>query len=61
MSKIDPDPEEQLTLNDKIIERLKLDMGEDAAMLIESYVESNDEFRREYQRVHASSGKITSV
>jgi hypothetical protein len=36
-------------------------MGEDAAMVIESYVESIDEFRREYQRVHASIEKITSV
>jgi hypothetical protein len=61
MSKIGPDPEEQLTLDDKIIERLQHDMGEDAAMVIESYVESIDEFRREYQRVHASIEKITSV
>ena len=44
MSKVDPDPEAQLTLDDKIIEQLKLDMGEDAAMVIESYVESIDEF-----------------
>jgi HPt (histidine-containing phosphotransfer) domain-containing protein len=44
MSKIDPDPETQLTLDDKIIDQLKHDMGEDAAMVIESYVESIDEF-----------------
>ena len=44
MSKIDPDPENQLTLDGKVIERLKQDMGEDASMVIESYVESIDEF-----------------
>lgn len=44
MSKIDPNPETQLTLDDKVIEQLKQDMGEDAVMVIESYVESIDEF-----------------
>ena len=44
MAKIDPDPEAQLTLDDKAIEQLKHDMGEDAVMVIESYVESIDEF-----------------
>jgi HPt (histidine-containing phosphotransfer) domain-containing protein len=44
MSITDPDPEVQVTLDDKIIERLKIDMGEDADMVIESYVESIDEF-----------------
>jgi HPt (histidine-containing phosphotransfer) domain-containing protein len=44
MSKLDPDPESQLTLDDKVIEQLKQDMGEDAVMVIESYVESIDEF-----------------
>jgi HPt (histidine-containing phosphotransfer) domain-containing protein len=44
MAKIDPDPENQLTLDDKVIEQLKQDMGEDAEMVIESYVESIDEF-----------------
>ena len=44
MARIDPDPDNQLTLDDKIIERLKQDMGEDADMVIESYVESIDEF-----------------
>jgi len=44
MVKIDPDPENQLTLDDKVIEQLKMDMGEDAGMVIESYVESIDEF-----------------
>ena len=44
MSKIDPDPETQQTLDDKVIEQLKQDMGEDAVMVIESYVESIDEF-----------------
>jgi len=42
--KIDPDPDKQLTLDDKVIDRLKQDMGEDAGMVIESYVESIDEF-----------------
>ena len=32
MSKINPDPEEQLTLDDKIIEQLKHDTDEDAAI-----------------------------
>lgn len=44
MSKTDPDPETQLTLDDKVIEQLKHDMGEDAVMVIESFVESIDEF-----------------
>ena len=44
MSKIQPDPEAQLTLDDKVIEQLRQDMGEDAVMVIESYVESIDEF-----------------
>jgi HPt (histidine-containing phosphotransfer) domain-containing protein len=44
MSKIDPDPETQQTLDDKVIEQLKQDMGEDAVMVIESFVESIDEF-----------------
>jgi HPt (histidine-containing phosphotransfer) domain-containing protein len=44
MSKIDPDPKAQQTLDDKVIEQLKQDMGEDAVMVIESYVESIDEF-----------------
>ena len=44
MSRIKPDPENQLTLDDRIIDQLKQDMGEDAEMVIESYVESIDEF-----------------
>lgn len=44
MSNISPVAEAQLTLDDKIVEQLKLDMGEDATMVIESYVESIDEF-----------------
>ncbi len=39
-----PVPESQQTLDDKVIEQLKQDMGEDAVMVIESYVESIDEF-----------------
>ena len=42
--KIEPDPESQLTLDDKVLDQLKQDMGEDAVMVIESYVESIDEF-----------------
>ena len=44
MTRIEADPESQLTLDDKVIDQLKLDMGEDAEMVIESYVESIDEF-----------------
>lgn len=44
MAKIDPNPENQLTLDDKVIDQLKQDMGEDAEIVIESYVESIDEF-----------------
>ena len=44
MAKIVPDPENQLTLDDKVIEQLKQDMGEDAELVIVSYVESIDEF-----------------
>jgi HPt (histidine-containing phosphotransfer) domain-containing protein len=49
MSKIEPDPESQLTLDDKVIDQLKQDMGEDALMVIESYVESIDEFLSDIQ------------
>ncbi len=38
------DSENHMTLDDKVIERLRQDMGEDAGMIIESYVESIDEF-----------------
>ncbi len=41
---MNPDPDNQLTLDDKVIERLRQDMGDDAGMVIESYVESIDEF-----------------
>ena len=44
MARIEPDPDSQLTLDDKVIEQLIQDMGEDAGMVIESYVESIDEF-----------------
>ena len=44
MEKIDPDPENQLTLDDNVLAQLSRDMGEDAEMVIESYVESIDEF-----------------
>ena len=42
--KLEPDPDSQLTLDDKVIDQLKQDMGEDAEMVIESYIESIDEF-----------------
>jgi HPt (histidine-containing phosphotransfer) domain-containing protein len=38
------DTENHLTLDDKVIERLRQDMGEDAGIIIDSYVESIDEF-----------------
>ncbi len=44
MAIIIPDPDNQITLDDKVIERLRQDMGEDTVMVIESYVESIDEF-----------------
>lgn len=44
MPNIDSDPEAQLTLDEAIIEQLSSDMGEDAAMVIESYIESIEEF-----------------
>ena len=47
--KIEPDPENQLTLDDNVIDRLRQDMGEDAAMVIESYSESIDEFLSEIE------------
>ena len=40
----DLDPDSQLTLDDRVIDKLRRDMGEDAAMVIESFVESIDEF-----------------
>ncbi|MEM7564873.1 MAG: Hpt domain-containing protein [Pseudomonadota bacterium] len=44
MAKIDPDPDNQLTLDDNVLAQLERDMGEDAGMVIESYCESIDEF-----------------
>ena len=44
MAAIEPDPENQLILDDAVLARLKQDMGEDASMVIESYMESIDEF-----------------
>ncbi len=49
MPRIEPDPDNQLTLDDSVIERLKQDLGEDAGMVIESYVESIDEFLTDIQ------------
>lgn len=49
MSKTDSDPDNQLTLDDKVIERLRQDMGDDAGMVIESYVESIDEFLSDFE------------
>ena len=40
----DPDADSQLTLDDKVIERIRQDMGDEAGTVIESYVESIDEF-----------------
>lgn len=39
-----PDPDKQLTLDDKVIDKLRKDMGEDAAMVIESFCESIRDF-----------------
>lgn len=49
MSKNNPDPDNLLTLDDKVIERLRQDMGDDAGMVIESYVESIDEFLSDFE------------
>lgn len=38
------DFDSQLTLDDSVIDKLRRDMGEDALMVIESFVESIDEF-----------------
>ena len=46
---IEPDPDSQLTLDDKVIDKLRKDMGEDAAMVIESFCESIDEFLRDIE------------
>ncbi len=55
MARIEPDPDSQLTLDDSVIERLKQDMGEDAGMVIESYVESIDEFLTDIRNRTAST------
>ena len=39
-----PDPDSQVTLDDKVFDKLRQDMGEDASIVIESFVESIDEF-----------------
>ncbi len=44
MPKINPDPDIQLTLDATVIEQLKQDMGDEAVMVIESYVESIDDY-----------------
>ena len=44
MAKLDPDPENQPTLDDKGIERLRQDMEDDTDLVIESYIESIAEF-----------------
>ena len=49
MARIEPDPDSQVTLDDKVIERLRQDMGEDAPMVIESYVESIVEFLTDFE------------
>ncbi len=49
MARIEPDPESQQTLDNKVIQQLIQDMGEDAGMVIESYVESIDEFLTDIQ------------
>ncbi len=38
------DPDSQLTLDDRVIDKLRQDMGEDAAMVIESFCESIHDF-----------------
>lgn len=40
----EPDPDSLLTLDDKVIDKLRRDMGEDAAMVIESFCESIRDF-----------------
>lgn len=42
--RIEPDPDSLLTLDDRVIDKLRRDMGEDAVLVIESFVESIDEF-----------------
>jgi hypothetical protein len=37
-------PDSLQTLDDKVIERLRQEMGEDASLIVESYVESVGEF-----------------
>ena len=54
MPPIDPDPDSQLTLDDKVIERLRQDMGDEAGMVIEAYVESIDEL---LNNIHNRTGR----
>jgi HPt (histidine-containing phosphotransfer) domain-containing protein len=44
MTKLDPDPDNQPTLDDKGIDRLRQDMEEDTEIVIGSYIESIGEF-----------------
>lgn len=44
MTKPDMDMDSQQTLDDKVIERLRQEMGEDAGLVIVSFVESIEEF-----------------
>ena len=46
---INPDPDSQPTLDDSVIAKLRKDMGEDAAMVIESFCESIDDFLRDIE------------
>ncbi len=43
------DPDSQKTLDDKVIDKLRKDMGEDASMVIESFCESIHDFLRDIE------------
>jgi len=49
MSQIGSNPDDQLTLDEKAIARLKQDMGEDLYMVLEAYVESIDDLLNDIQ------------
>lgn len=50
--RIDPDPDNQLTLDGAVLNRLRRDLEEDCDMVIESYLESIDDYLNEIENRH---------
>ena len=51
--RIDPDPDNQPTLDAAVLEQLRLDMEEDSELVIDSYLDSIETYLREVERSDA--------